>query len=215
MSIRRFSLKIIAFVVLASSLAACKPKDINAPVITLLGDNPQVIVYKSAEDYVDPGYSALDAVDGPVAVTTSGAINLKSAGIQTITYEASDGSGNTATVTREVIVDAAPYVAGIFSVTDVNTEGNPPVYSDTITVCDTAYNVILFKRFGAMEKGYVKATFAGSTMTIPQQVVNCGNPANDYIFTGFGDFTDSSMVIDYTRVLNNIPVSGTGTYIRQ
>lgn len=216
MKINCFSGLTVSILAAALFLAGCKPDDTNAPIITLLGDNPQVIVYKSAENYTDPGYSALDAIDGPVTVTVSGIVNLNSAGAQTITYEATDGSGNTATATRTVIVDAAPYVAGIYSVIDVNTsEGTSPAYTDTISVSDTAYNVILFKRFGNLQNCSLKISFAGTTMTIPQQVVSCGSPVNAYTFTGFGEFTDSTMQINYTRVLNSTAVSGTGTYVRQ
>lgn len=215
MIFKHFTARTISFLMIALFFAACNPNDINAPTITLLGDNPDVVLYKSATSYTDPGYSALDATDGPVTVTVIGVINLNSAGVQSLLYEATDASGNKATANRTVIVDAAPYIAGIYNVLDVNDNGSSPLYSDTVSICDTAYNVVSFKWFGYMNGGSVNATIAGNTMTVYQQTVVCGTPPDNYTFTGFGDFTDSTLFIDYTRVLNNSPITGTGSYVRQ
>ena len=72
--------------------------------------------------YVDSGASATDAVDGTVTVTTSGTVDVNTAGTYTLTYSASDATGNVATsVTRTVtVVDTtAPVITltGLASVT--------------------------------------------------------------------------------------------------
>ncbi len=74
-----------------------------APVITILGSNPLSIQVQLAQ-YVDPGATALDAVDGPVPVSISGSVDTHSIGTYTITYTATDNSGNQATATRTVNV---------------------------------------------------------------------------------------------------------------
>ena len=79
--------------------------DRTAPVITLNG--PATVTHQQGLDYVDEGATARDAVDGSVAVTTSGAVGAD-VGTYTLTYTATDSSGNTATATRTVIVEAAP-----------------------------------------------------------------------------------------------------------
>lgn len=73
-----------------------------APVITLIGDNPQTI--QIGTNYVEAGATAVDAVDGPVDVTVSGMVNPLFAGSYTITYSAVDSSNNQASVDRTVIV---------------------------------------------------------------------------------------------------------------
>jgi len=77
--------------------------DTISPVININGNNPEIILKNST--YIDAGASAVDNVDGVVAVTTSGIsdINTAIAGTYTITYSATDLSGNVATKTRTVI----------------------------------------------------------------------------------------------------------------
>ena len=78
--------------------------DTTKPVITLLGVNPATVIEGSVYD--DAGATATDNIDGIVSVTTSGTVNTDTVGVYTITYTASDSSGNTDTVTRTVNVMA-------------------------------------------------------------------------------------------------------------
>ncbi len=81
--------------------------DSLAPQITPLGANPLFVEFGSG--FIDPGATASDACAGPVGVTTTGAVNLSSPGTNLISYTADDGSGNTNTVIRTVIVrDTTP-----------------------------------------------------------------------------------------------------------
>ena len=74
-----------------------------APEIVLVGDAS--INHEQGVAYNDAGASASDAVDGVVTVTTSGTVDINTAGTYTITYSAIDAAGNAATeVTRTVIV---------------------------------------------------------------------------------------------------------------
>ncbi|MFA5246466.1 MAG: immunoglobulin-like domain-containing protein, partial [Candidatus Micrarchaeia archaeon] len=99
--------------------------DTTAPIITILGSNPATVEAKTA--YADAGATALDAVDGMVPVVASGTVNTDVLGEYTITYTATDESGNTATATRTVnVVDTtAPSITILGSNPDfseVNTE---------------------------------------------------------------------------------------------
>jgi hypothetical protein len=76
--------------------------DVTAPIITVTGDNPLYLAV--GEAFVEPGASALDAIDGNVAVNATGAVNTTIRGSYLLTYNASDAAGNAATATREVIV---------------------------------------------------------------------------------------------------------------
>jgi hypothetical protein len=72
------------------------------PTITLTGGSDTVLLNST---YVDKGYSAADDRDGVVTsrVTVSG-LNMAAVGKYTVTYQVSDLTGNTASVTRTVRV---------------------------------------------------------------------------------------------------------------
>lgn len=90
--------------------ASLKETDKTAPVITLTGANPQYI--KCKKSYTQLGATATDNVDGNVAVTYSYSnVNINVPGTYQVTYTATDGQGNKATKTRNVIVQ--DYVTGI------------------------------------------------------------------------------------------------------
>src|SRR5450759_456027 len=72
------------------------------PVITINGLNPVNITVGTT--YIDAGAVAVDAVDGSVAVVTTGSVNTKKAGTYTITYTSTDKAGNKATAIRIVNV---------------------------------------------------------------------------------------------------------------
>ena len=66
------------------------------------------------ESFTDPGASATDAVDGNLNVSISGTVDTTKLGIYTLTYTASDLSGNSVKVTRTVrVVDTTPPVISL------------------------------------------------------------------------------------------------------
>ena len=75
-----------------------------SPEIALLGEARVNI--PSGEDFIDPGATAIDDIDGDITdkIEVSGAINSTVVGTQTITYSVTDRAGNLASVTRTVIV---------------------------------------------------------------------------------------------------------------
>lgn len=74
--------------------------DRTAPTFTLVGDNPLVLERGGA--FIDPGATAYDAHDGSLTVSSSGDVDVNTAGSYTRTYTAIDVSGNQATTTRTV-----------------------------------------------------------------------------------------------------------------
>ncbi len=79
--------------------------DTTPPVITVDGLNPVTI--EVGTPYADEGATAIDDVDGEVAATAvdgSDVIDTSEVGEFTVTYEATDAAGNSATATRQVIV---------------------------------------------------------------------------------------------------------------
>jgi len=86
----------------ASTTRTVNVVDTTAPVITLAGDNP--ITIEGGGSFTDPGATATDNYDTTVTVTTTGSVDVNTLGSYTITYSATDSSGNTATTTRTVNV---------------------------------------------------------------------------------------------------------------
>ena len=85
--------------------------DTMPPVITLNGANP--ITVECHTSFTDPGATAHDACAGDFAATASGVVDVNTPGSYTLTYNASDTSGNPAiAVTRTVnVVDTiAPVI---------------------------------------------------------------------------------------------------------
>lgn len=81
--------------------------DTTAPVITLNGASPMTVECHTS--FTDPGASAADACEGPVAVSVSGSVNPDVPGTYTITYTATDSGSRTTTATRTVnVVDTTP-----------------------------------------------------------------------------------------------------------
>jgi len=78
--------------------------DTTPPVITLNGAS--TFTFTEGDTFSDPGATAQDNVDGTVTVTSNGIIDMNTAGTYTITYTASDTTGNTATATRTIVVNA-------------------------------------------------------------------------------------------------------------
>ena len=77
--------------------------DSEAPVITLTGANPLVIL--EGATFTDPGATVTDNVDATRSITGTGSVNTSVPGTYVLTYNAVDAEGNVATtVTRNVIV---------------------------------------------------------------------------------------------------------------
>lgn len=84
-------------------------RDTTPPQIIILGDNP--FTFEASNfDYVDPGASATDAVDGNVPIVRTGIVYRDIPGTYSIKYDATDNAGNIATQrTRTVhVVDTTP-----------------------------------------------------------------------------------------------------------
>lgn len=97
----------------ADSRVRVKVVDTVKPVITLNG--PSTMSLLRTSPFTDPGATAADGCAGPVPVTVSGAVDTNVAGVYTLTYNATDPSGNAADpVTRTVTVYVYTFT-GFFS----------------------------------------------------------------------------------------------------
>ena len=105
-----------------------KVVDIVAPVITLKGDAIITVIF--GETYTDLGATALDAVDGNVAVSTTGSVNVNAIGSYAITYSAIDSQGNSSSLIRTInVVDiGSPVISIAGETTIIHPHGD--IYND-------------------------------------------------------------------------------------
>ena len=82
-----------------------KVVDKTGPEIKLKGGNE--IHWRLGKEFKDPGYTAVDDVDGDVTanVTVEGNVDINTEGDYTLTYKAKDSSGNETKVERKVTVE--------------------------------------------------------------------------------------------------------------
>lgn len=113
--------RISLFALILTGLMACQPKDKQAPLIFLKGDNPMKVSLNS--NFKEPGATADDNKDGDITnkltmthdVSINGPTNgegtTKDTGTFHVIWTCKDAAGNTGTATRTVIVanDAAVY----------------------------------------------------------------------------------------------------------
>jgi hypothetical protein len=99
-----------------------------APVITLLGNNPDSVKRHTA--YVEAGATALDNIDGNLtdSIMVTGTVDTATVGTYVITYAVKDAWGNPTTTTRNVIVYDSVTVGlnnNEFSAAQINLFPNP------------------------------------------------------------------------------------------
>ncbi len=94
--------------------------DTQAPIITLLGTNPQTITV--GNPYLEQGSTVSDNLDvGLVASVDSSSLNINTVGTYSVTYSVTDSSGNTATTTRTInVVDITPPVITLNGSSTIN-----------------------------------------------------------------------------------------------
>jgi hypothetical protein len=193
-------------------VVACKKTDNGKPIITLKGNNPDVIEWGSAAKYSDPGAVVTDAVDGAISYTIDSTVNMYSAGNYTITFTATDAAGNQSTATRTVIVDAALYLRGIFTVKNYIGLVLNSTYSDTLSL-NSINNVLECKSFANYKNANLLFNMSGTSITVPQQTDTCGIPARPVTFSGWGSFlSDTAFNINYTIADSNLLITGHGEY---
>ena len=78
--------------------------DVIIPAITLTGSS--TIELTIGNTFTDPGATATDNIDGDLtsSITTSGSVDTSSTGSYMISYSISDATGNSASVTRTVVI---------------------------------------------------------------------------------------------------------------
>ncbi len=151
--------------------------DENAPIITLTGANPQIIERGNA-------YTELGATtdDGSAVVIDASAVNTNVAGSYSVTYDATDASGNNAVqVVRTVnVLDTT---APVITLTGANPQ--EIVQGD------------MYVELGA-------TTDDGSAIVIDASAVNA-NTAGSYIVTYNATDASGNNAVEVTRTVNIVP----------
>jgi hypothetical protein len=140
--------------------------DTIPPVITLVGNN--TIGLPLNTNYVDPGATAFDNVDGDVTASIVTLINIDEnvAGTYSIFYSASDAAGNYVTVTRTVIVfnQAEIFNCVNYNSVDACTVSGTINYNATITASTTVNRRIRIQNFGGFgNSAFVEVDLSGTT----------------------------------------------------
>lgn len=87
----------------ASCIRVVTVVDTTAPVITLLGD--ATITMNVGDTWMEPGATVVDNSGEKLTIITANDPDTTTAGTYTVSYTATDSSGNTRTITRTVIVE--------------------------------------------------------------------------------------------------------------
>src|SRR5690606_16844714 len=79
------------------------------PTLTLIGGNQTFTCSSAANQYVEPGATAVDSCGRSIDVITGPPADTRRKGTQTVTYDAVDAFGNAAPqLTRIVVVNESP-----------------------------------------------------------------------------------------------------------
>jgi hypothetical protein len=108
--------------------------DTTAPVVTVTGDNPAT--HELGTTYTDAGATATD-LSGDVDVVTTGTVDTTTVGTYTLTYTATDPSGNEGTATRTVNVTDTTAPVFTSSATFIVDENQTDIGTVTATDADT------------------------------------------------------------------------------
>lgn len=183
------------------TINGCKKDDTTPPVITISGNNPASVIL--THSYTDAGATANDDNDGNVTVSSSGTVDVNTAGTYTITYTASDAAGNHATASRtvNVVIARENYVWAAYAADDSSTTNSTIgafTYSGTITAGSAADAIIISDFSGTLQNA--TGTVTGGTLTIPNQTVGSFTNVHG---SGTMNNTANTLTIDYTATLGS------------
>ena len=120
-AIQKALVALVGVAALSSIAGGDSSPDTVPPVITIIGSSS--VTVELGDTYVDAGATAADANDGVVTVTTTSNVDTSAVGSYTVTYTATDVSGNTASRTRTVeVVDTTAPVITLVGEASVNVE---------------------------------------------------------------------------------------------
>jgi hypothetical protein len=150
--------------------------DTTPSIITLVGANP--LVLQCSTLYSEPGVAATDIADPNPALTVNATVNLFVPGKYSVTYTATDASGNTATAIRTIIVvDTTPPEPDLAILPTVTGECSVSLTAPTATdgcagpITGTTTDPLTYTTQGTFVVTWVFADGNGNTTTQTQTVI--------------------------------------------
>ncbi len=192
--------KNIAFFIILITIISCN-KDETPPEINILGDNP--IIAPLGVNYVDPGATAYDDIDGDITsyIYTDNNLNTSILGNYYYSYNVTDFSGNETTKNRDIqVVITNLSLEGSWSVSHscnsligINSTQNLEIDANS----DYLANIPNFNSLASLS-----IMIEGSTITVPQQSIELGADVS-----GTGTINETGNIITLNLDFN-IPVLG-------
>ncbi len=197
---------LFAGILAASSLfvTSCSKDDTEAPLITLIGDNPYEI--DMFDTYTDPGATAEDNEDGNL----TNSINVDASDVDNtlpgdyeVYYSVTDAAGNTGSATREVHVHATTAAMvdtyDVFDTCGTGAAAVPFTYTQSVSAVSTT--TLGFNKFA----DYTGNTGITATLNIEgeitlasQTALDIGGSLDDHRFSGTGEVTANGFKLSYT-----------------
>ncbi len=140
--------------------------DTEPPVLTLIGDNPlQTICHYG---YTDPGVTVEDSCDiNPTVVMDTSFVDTLTVGTYTVTYTATDASGNTSSIERTVeVTNNAPVVDNTIGGVTLEFGGQLSTTVDLTTVFSDADGHALTFSVTNSDAAFASSSITGSVLTL-------------------------------------------------
>ncbi|MFL6254753.1 MAG: PxKF domain-containing protein [Pyrinomonadaceae bacterium] len=195
----------------ANNSASCQQtvtvNDATAPVVTLNG--AASVTVECHTSFTDPGATANDSCDGTRPVSTSGSVNVNAVGNYTLTYSATDTSGNTGSTTRVVhVVDTTAPVVTLNGSTPVTVVQGGVFVDPGATANDSCGGPLPVSVSGSVNTAvigtyiltYSATDASGNTGTKTRTVFVV------YGFTGFFSPVSNPPVLNEVKAGQNVPL---------
>ena len=193
----------------ASATRTVTVVDTTKPVITLNGANPLTVECHTS--FTDPGATASDSCDTSVPVNVAGTVNADAVGTYTLTYTATDDSGNAAVpVTRTVtVVDTTKPVITLNGANPITVLLHGAFSDPGATAADSCAG-----SFAATPSGAVNTHAVGTYVITYNASDPSGNAADPvtrtvyviYDFSGFFSPVSNPPVLNQVNAGRSVPV---------
>lgn len=172
--------------------------DTIAPIMTLAG-SPVIEIYRG-DVFLEPeGTTAVDSVEGVVEVEIDGTLDNTKSGVYTLTYSASDSSGNTVSKTRTITVLYRP----ILNIQSKNFVTGNAIGGVDVSISLTENNIHSIRTAQTDSNGHLIVILADDV----RDIIVSGDA------DGYGEFSKKVLVVDQNVDMFLQPVNAEITFI--
>jgi subtilase family serine protease len=177
--------------------------DQTPPTVTLAGSISVTTELGSA--FSDPGATATDSCGAIALFTTNGTVNINVVGTNTLTYLAVDGSGNTNTATRTVIVQdtTPPTIAWSFTNRALAANSDCAAVMPDVTGTNSILATDLSTPLTITQKPVTNSVLPLGTNLV---VITVADPYGNRTYS-----TNEVIVLDHLPVISGQPVNQTNS----